>query len=765
MLKIDPHVHLPTNPEEMAGVLWHYVEEGFKAIVVTHRATADVAWAAEKMVSSRKIPLIIVPGAEVVSSEGEVISVIGAVRHHIITGGMPAQHLVDFIHSRGGLAFLCHSRRVPKDLQRVDGIQRKYSHHGVQSYGDYFEIEGDARTDEEVIALLRNPSRVINYFKDTVSPKLLFNGVYDRGAVSVVIPIHNCPDFLESAVESLKTTNYQKMKIVLVDNNSTDPGIKPLLDKYEEEGCLVIRRKINDGFSKSVNIGCRATDAEFLVLFNQDAAAIDPEWINNMVEMFEEKPRCGVQGAKLIYPNTNILQHIGLEFPEGCDGNHRFLQQSADIPEANISCQVSAVTGAVFAIRHCVFDELGGLSEEYTMGCEDSDFCFQVRDKLGMQVWFNHQVLCSHVDNGIKKRTLGSMNLVRTSSSGFQPKWTDFLRALPEQNRDTKIAFVLPASGMSGGCKVIWSVLNHLVSRGYNACLYTLDGSRPTDFPVDFNTYPFSELRGDSNQVLVATRFDTAYAIMPIEAKKKLYVVQHHEVIMAAQCGATEEFVRGSYRLPDLDIITIGSHLQKILKEEYDHYSDIVDVGLDCTLFNFEGRVEQESPVRILFYGAGQSPWKGYYDCLDVLQMASEKYGSRISISCFDKNMTKPNVPYISKHYRPETQEDVAKIYKEHDIFISLSHGEGFGMTPVEALASKCSVLVSNHTGMQQWAKDGENCLVSNYKDNKDAFSKLCKLIDNPELRMNLAEYGSQSVRKYDWGLVVNQWIPHLLGV
>lgn len=483
-MRIDPHVHLPIEQEAMLRALWQFVKNGVEAIVVTYPGSAEPAWTAERLVSQFNIPIIIVPGAEMMSSEGDIISAIGAVRDGIIYSGMPAESIIDDIHRYGGLAVLCHSQRVLPHLKKADAVQgmTPCPRH-MHNFGEgEFTINITGKTDREIIAALRNgpPVESCCRFDDKVEHK----HTYVKGKVAVVIPVYNCPDFLQNAVDSLKTTDWPDMEVILVDNHSTDQNTVNMLSQYSQEGHMVIWRNNNDGFSHAVNEGCRATEAEVVVLFNQDAEVIDPTWLGHMMEMFHANPECGVQGAKLLYPKSHVIQHIGITFlshPMGNSGHHHNMGHPADIPAANISRQIGAVTGAVFGIRHDVFDALGGLSEDYTMGCEDSDFCFQVWTKLGMQVWYNSKVVCSHFDNGIKKRTPGSREMALRSGWGFYSKWHYWLRTLPEQNENTKIVFVVGKGDPR--LTEVHELVSRMADRGYKVTLST-----PAALESDENT-------------------------------------------------------------------------------------------------------------------------------------------------------------------------------------------------------------------------------------------------------------------------------------
>lgn len=73
--------------------------------------------------------------------------------------------------------------------------------------------------------------------------------------ISVIIPVYNCAEFLNRAVQSVLEQDYKKTDIILVDDGSTD-GSAELCDELAENnsGIVVIHQK-NSGASSARNTG------------------------------------------------------------------------------------------------------------------------------------------------------------------------------------------------------------------------------------------------------------------------------------------------------------------------------------------------------------------------------------------------------------------------------------------------------------------------------------------------------------------------------
>ena len=54
--------------------------------------------------------------------------------------------------------------------------------------------------------------------------------------IAVIMPIHNTPaNYLQEALESLKSQVFQKFRLICVDDGSTNPGTIQILQEWSEK--------------------------------------------------------------------------------------------------------------------------------------------------------------------------------------------------------------------------------------------------------------------------------------------------------------------------------------------------------------------------------------------------------------------------------------------------------------------------------------------------------------------------------------------------
>jgi glycosyltransferase involved in cell wall biosynthesis len=103
-----------------------------------------------------------------------------------------------------------------------------------------------------------------------------------------------------------------------------------------------------------------------------------------------------------------------------------------------------------------------------------------------------------------------------------------------------------------------------------------------------------------------------------------------------------------------------------------------------------------------------------------------------------------------------KTGEDLIKIYKNSDIFILPSKKESFGMTLLEAMATRTPIIASNTLGIKSVIKNKYNGILIEPTPEKIA-EAIERLLKNSKLREILVKNGLNEVKKYSWDKIVEQ--------
>ena len=104
----------------------------------------------------------------------------------------------------------------------------------------------------------------------------------------------------------------------------------------------------------------------------------------------------------------------------------------------------------------------------------------------------------------------------------------------------------------------------------------------------------------------------------------------------------------------------------------------------------------------------------------------------------------------------------VNHVYEEFakaQIFCGLSRSEALGNVFLEAQAEGCAVIGTNVGGIPDIVQDGMTGILVPPDDVGAAARAMQKLIDDTQLRLQLAEGGREHAKKYDWGIMSEQYL------
>lgn len=257
-----------------------------------------------------------------------------------------------------------------------------------------------------------------------------------RPKISIIIANKDHVDDLSRCVESIiNISTYDNYEIIVVENNSETAEIKAYYQEIEKHPNIsVVTYQGPFNYSKINNLGVSKASGEYVLLLNNDTSVITPNWMEELL-MYGLRKDVGVVGAKLYYEDRTI-QHAGIVIGLGA---HRTAGHTHyRIPEANVGYMgklcyaqdVTAVTGACMLVRKALYEELGGLDEEFAVALNDVDFCLKVREKGYLNIFTPFAELY-HYESKSRGSDKDDARAVRyqQESDRFKLKWEKQLSA------------------------------------------------------------------------------------------------------------------------------------------------------------------------------------------------------------------------------------------------------------------------------------------------------------------------------------------------
>lgn len=216
--------------------------------------------------------------------------------------------------------------------------------------------------------------------------------------ISVIIVSYNVKEFLQQCVLALKNAlDGLDHEIIIVDNNSVDGSTEIIRYKYPE--IILIENDTNRGFAKACNQGLKYAKGEYLLLLNPDTM-IQEDTIATMLAFFEEYPRAGAAGCKILNADGTMQSACRRSFPTPMVALPKLLGLSRLFPKSKLFgkynltyldpdqvAEVDAISGSFVMLRREVYLKVGGLDETFFMYGEDLDYFYRVKE-AGWKIYY-----------------------------------------------------------------------------------------------------------------------------------------------------------------------------------------------------------------------------------------------------------------------------------------------------------------------------------------------------------------------------------------
>lgn len=339
---------------------------------------------------------------------------------------------IDLLHANN---YMCHFLAVRKSLvDTVGGLNEKFD--GAQDYDFVLRLTENTKkiyhcprilyhwrcSNQSTAANQGNKMYAIHAGKAALNAhykRIGWNARAQEGAVdgwyqtkftlkeeplvSILIPNKDHTDDLDVCLNSFfERADYQNYEFIIIENNSVLPETFAYYEKIEKEhdNVKVVYWEAGFNYSTINNFGFKFAKGDYIMLLNNDVELITPDIFQSMLG-FCMRPEVGIVGAKLLY-NDHTVQHAGVLVGAGGLADHVFKGIHEDDPgymgRAISSQDVSAVTAACLLVKRSVYEEVGGLEDEFQVAFNDVDFCLKVR-KAGYLIVYDADVKLFHYES------------------------------------------------------------------------------------------------------------------------------------------------------------------------------------------------------------------------------------------------------------------------------------------------------------------------------------------------------------------------------
>jgi cellulose synthase/poly-beta-1,6-N-acetylglucosamine synthase-like glycosyltransferase len=186
--------------------------------------------------------------------------------------------------------------------------------------------------------------------------------------VTVIVPVRNGEETIKPLLDSLQNLNYEKnsVEVIVVDGNSTDKT-REIVKKYPVK--LIIEKR--KGLNLARNVGIKASNGK-IVVFTDSDCRVPPDWIQKIVENFEDPKVSCVGGSAKALNNNFVSQYADNSIVRLMP----LFKKREELEEVKPFFRHPA--GCNMAFRRNVAEEVGYFDEEIRYGFDEVEFADRV---------------------------------------------------------------------------------------------------------------------------------------------------------------------------------------------------------------------------------------------------------------------------------------------------------------------------------------------------------------------------------------------------
>jgi len=246
--------------------------------------------------------------------------------------------------------------------------------------------------------------------------------------ISAVVVSHGHAAELEHSLPALAP---QVDELLVIANVPGSVGELP-------EGTRLLENDTPLSFASNANRGFANTSGEYVVIANPDAVP-EPEAVAILRRFLEERPRAGVAGPRMVYPDgswqasrrsfptvgATLVRRTPLRLlfpPLKWQRRHYLLDERPAEP-----VETDTMLGAFLLLRRGMLEELGGFDPGYRMYCEDIDLNYRAA-RAGWERWYVPAAVVHHEYAAVIDHTFWSRHTIWHARAMLR-----FLRKHPER--------------------------------------------------------------------------------------------------------------------------------------------------------------------------------------------------------------------------------------------------------------------------------------------------------------------------------------------
>ena len=187
--------------------------------------------------------------------------------------------------------------------------------------------------------------------------------------VSVLIPVHNCENTLERALNSVQRQTYKDFEVIIVNNNSTDNSMK-IVDSFKDKMDIKVFNCYLQGIVPALNTGLRQCSGNWIARQDGDDYWY-PEKLKKQMDFLIANPEIKIVGTQI-----RLLDEEGNVEEMGTFGREVRYQADNQFIKIGLLYGQNQLCHPSVVFSRDVIDLCGGYEQLYPLA-EDLHFWFK----------------------------------------------------------------------------------------------------------------------------------------------------------------------------------------------------------------------------------------------------------------------------------------------------------------------------------------------------------------------------------------------------
>jgi len=245
----------------------------------------------------------------------------------------------------------------------------------------------------------------------------------------IIIPVCNMLAYSKLCLEKLLENTQMHFNLIIIDNGSND-GTQQFFSEFKSPKLHLryIRNDRNLGPIYGYNQGIRVCKSDYICIMHNDVLIFEKGWLGKIINIMDSNKDIGITGLA----GRKRINKKGLVDESSLV--HNLQNEDLNSPMQRGIEDVAVIDGLCFVVRRSIFEETGGLDENYGyMHCYDLDISLASLNLGYRNVVVNIEAM--HLSNGGNTRRSKSYKelvpddykLLNVNYKKFREKWKKLL--------------------------------------------------------------------------------------------------------------------------------------------------------------------------------------------------------------------------------------------------------------------------------------------------------------------------------------------------